>query len=55
MPKEKEERKIAVVSELPNVPTRIAVGDDKEEYELITRDEALTEILQTTRELKEKL
>lgn len=47
-------REFIVVNELPTQQARIAVGDDKKEYELVTRDEALTEILQTMRELKEE-
>lgn len=52
MEKQKETRELAVVSDLPQVPTRIIKGNDGKEYELMTDSEALKEILETVRVLK---
>ena len=53
----KEELKIEtiVVEQIPQVPQRDVMGEDKKQYSLITRDEALTEILSIVKELKRKL
>lgn len=54
--KKKEEKKveqeIAVVNELPQQQVRIGIGEDGKEYNLMTRDEALTEILKTVKKLE---
>lgn len=50
-----EERDFIVVSELPQVQTRIAQGNDNKEYDMITVDEALTEILKNSRETIERI
>jgi len=49
--KEKEE-KLLVVSELPQAPMRKVQGEDGDVYNLITKEEAILEILETVRELK---
>ncbi|HED06276.1 MAG TPA: hypothetical protein ENI61_06305 [Ignavibacteria bacterium] len=51
----KEEKDFIVVSELPQVQTRVAQGNDEKEYDIITRDEALTEILKNSREITERI
>lgn len=48
---EKEEKKDIVVNELPTIFTREAEYEGKG-VTLVTRDEALTEILKTVREIK---
>ncbi len=48
----KEETALLVVDELPKLPTRVVVGEDGKRYDLLTRDEALLEILETVRVLK---
>jgi len=50
--KSEKERDWIVVTELPNVPTRVVEGSDGKEYELITLTEAVKEILEIVRELK---
>ena len=50
--KSEKERDWVVVTELPNVPTRVVEGSDGKEYELITLTEAVKEILEIVRELK---
>ena len=50
--KEKAEEKLLVVSELPQAPMRKVQGEDGKLYNLITKEEAILEILETVRELK---
>lgn len=50
-----EKNKIAVVSELPTTTVRVLQDEKEQKYDLVTVDEALTEILTTIRELKENL
>ena len=52
---EKKEESIIVVNELPQQAVRVAVDDKGKEHTLLTRDEALTEILITTRKLQKTL
>jgi hypothetical protein len=52
---EKMEKEIAVVAELPSVQTSSYTSPEGKEYELIPLTEAVTEILKTTRELKQAL
>ena len=54
-PKKKEEPEILVVNELPTQPIRKVEGDDGKEYELITRDEAIKEILSKVKELHKNI
>ena len=49
---EKKEEKLLVVSELPEVKTRVVEGNDGNTYNLITENEAILEILEISRELK---
>lgn len=53
--KKEEVRKIAVVSELPKQSVKVVETEDGKKYDLVTQDEALTEILETTRELKKNM
>jgi hypothetical protein len=53
--KEEKGSKTLVVENLPTQQINKAIGDDGNEYDLITRDEALTEILETVRSLKKGL
>lgn len=41
-----------VLNELPTEPTRRVFDQEGKEYQVVTRDEALTEILQAVREIK---
>jgi hypothetical protein len=50
---DEKERDWVVVPELPQVPTRTVEGSDGKEYDLITLTEAVKEILETVREIKE--
>jgi len=53
---EKQKEEDLVVAELPQQPTRQVISEDgKTLYNLITRDEALTEILEKTRETHKSL
>lgn len=47
-----EEKKMAVVVELPQVQTRTINDSEGNEYELVTLTEAVQEILEISRELK---
>lgn len=49
------ENEIIVVEQLPQVPQKEVVDDKGKQYSLLTRDEALTEILIGIRELRRKL
>jgi len=52
VPKQKKaEEKQAVVAELPQVAARKVKGDDGKIYHLITKEEAIHEILEGVREL----
>jgi len=51
----KEEKDFIVVSELPQVQTRIAISDDNKEINLITINEAITELLKNSRETNERI
>ena len=51
---EKKQPKILVVKDLPQVQTR-EVTDGNEEYNCMTVEEAMTEVLEIVRELKKKL
>lgn len=53
--KEKKETALLVVSELPSQPMRKFIDDDGKETEVITIQEALTEILITVRKLEKSL
>ena len=59
MPKEetKEEIKkpVLVVKDLPKQPVRFGLDAEGKEYEFITIDEALTEILAAVREIKKSV
>lgn len=61
MPKEKEEIKkevkpeILVMSKLVEQPVRSFIAEDGKEYTVLTRDEAIKEILETVRELRKLL
>lgn len=55
MGKEKAENDFLVVSELPQVPFRVAQGDDGKNYDLITLPEAMKEILEHLRALRKSL
>lgn len=59
MPKEenKEETKksVLVVNNLPTQVIRSGRDDDGKEYDLMTIEEALTEILQSVREIKKSV
>jgi hypothetical protein len=52
MPKE-EVKEILVVKELPTARMRV-VSDGEKEYECITTEEAIKEILESIREIKKK-
>lgn len=53
MPEDKKaEEKTLVVQELPQTPTRKVKGEDGNIYNLMTIDEAISEILEIIRELK---
>ena len=54
MPDTKQEMETLVVSELPKIPTRVA-SDGEKEYNLITTDEAHTEMLKILRKLEKSL
>lgn len=47
-----QKNELAVVVELPQIPTRVVEGSDGKNYELVTLTEAVKEILETVRELK---
>jgi hypothetical protein len=49
------EKDFVVLGELPQVPTRVVQDHEGKEYEVLTTSEALKEILQTIREVKEVL
>ncbi len=52
--KEVEENNVLVVKELPKTSLRVAKDEASgETYDLITTEEALTDILKTVKELKE--
>ncbi|MFW6129616.1 MAG: hypothetical protein ACOC56_00440 [Atribacterota bacterium] len=53
--KKEEQRKIAVVSELPQTTVRVAEDENGERYDLITKEEAITEMLESIREIKKGL
>lgn len=57
--KKKERKKLnpkfIVVPELPNQPVNRIIGEDGKEYLLITRDEAIAEILEKVRKLDKLL
>lgn len=53
--KTSKEVKTAVVENLPAEPMRKVLAEDGSEYNLVTRDEALSEILETIRLLKKGL
>ena len=50
-----EEINTLVVEQLPQVPQKEVVDNEGKVYNLLTRDEALTEILLGIRELRRKL
>lgn len=50
--KEKGQKEILVVSELPKTPTRIVTDEKGTEYELITVEEAVTRILKDVSDIK---
>jgi len=52
MVEKEQEEKLLIVSELPQVPTRIVDGSDGSKYNLVTVTEAIKEILEISRELK---
>lgn len=53
--KRESENEIIVVEQLPQVPQKEVIDDKGKQYSLLTRDEALTEILMGIRELRRKL
>lgn len=50
--KEEVEEKVIILNELPTVQTRKVTDNEGNEYNVLTRDEALTEILESVREMK---
>lgn len=52
--KTKVEKKVLVLSELPQQQVR-EFSDDKSEYSCVTVEEALTEILESIRDIRSKL
>jgi|TARA_Y100000296_G_C5112204_1_gene225775 hypothetical protein len=47
---ETKERGVAVVNELPKQDVRVVVDKDDNEFDVLTKEEALTEILTKVRE-----
>ena len=48
----KSEKSLVVVEQLPTQQLRVVTTEDGDEYECLTRDEALTEILKIVRKLE---
>ena len=51
----KKETKTLVVEQFPTQPVNVINAEDGNEYNLITRDEALSEILEIARQMKKGL
>ena len=51
----KEEKKTIVVAQLPQVNTRQVADEAGKEYDCLTIEEALTEIVEAIREIRSKL
>lgn len=49
------ERDFLVVSQLPTQQIRVAMGEDQKEYNVITVDEALTEMLRILRKVEKSV
>lgn len=52
---EEVKKRFLVVSKLPEQEVRVVLDEHKEEVELITMEEALTEILENTRKIVKAL
>lgn len=52
MSEKKEEKNLLIVDELPAVKTRTGTLEDGKEYDFMTANEAIKEILEIVRELK---
>lgn len=52
---EKAISKTVVVSQLPTEPIKKVIGEDGSEYELVTVEEALSEMLEISRLMKKSL
>jgi len=50
--KEEPKKQLLVLNEVPNIPQRDIVDAEGSRYGIVTRDEALAEILLTVREIK---
>ena len=50
-----KEKNILVVSELPKKEIRNIIDDKNEEYELLTTEEALTELLKSLKKIEKAL
>ena len=55
MPEETTKKDIQVVLQLPQVPTKIAQDNEGNEIELMTMEDAITEILVSIRAIKKSL
>ena len=55
MPEETKKQQIQVVLQLPQVPTRIGTDGEGNEIELITLEDAVTELLVSIRAIKKSI
>lgn len=53
--KENKEKKILVVQQLPTTPVRDVKDEEGNEFDCVTVEEALTEILTTVRDIKKQV
>ena len=55
MVEDKKEIKILVVKELPQEPMRLVKGEDGSEYNLITIEEAIMNIMEDVKQIKKSV